>query len=101
MEVENCIDEIELELGLDANTPYTVMFEDQFGNIFDQDVTSDADGNLLIDTTTADFPEGLFATGRNLKIVITDQYVITQSWTHLYYEYDSICLTINDEANIR
>lgn len=101
MTVEICEDEIEFNFGLSPNTDYTVMFEDMFGNHFEQDITTDADGDFIIDTTTADFPEGTFATGRNLSIVIVTPYVIVETFLVNYIEYDSICFKIDDNSDLR
>ena len=99
--VESCLDEIVFELGLDATTNYTIKFADIFDNIYSQDVTTDADGDFTIDTTTADFPEGLFATTRDISVVVTDDLVgIAVKFTVDLIEYDSICLHVNNNVNI-
>ena len=101
--VESCLDEIVFQLGLDAlpnYAYYTIMFEDIFGNIYTQDVVTDINGDFTIDTTTADFPEGFFATTRDISVVVTDDNGLAVKFIVDLIEYDSICLHVNNNVNI-
>lgn len=65
--INPCVNEIYINLPLTANTPYIVTVTDHFGNEYQAEVETNADGAfyLYMDNTypytESDFPEGLFS----------------------------------------
>jgi len=58
---ENCGEEILLPTGLDPDTALAWQITDKFGNLYRGEGIVGADGNIVINTTTAaGFPDGLF-----------------------------------------
>jgi len=54
----SCYGLINLEVGLDANTSYTVFIQDKFVNYYTETIISDGIGSLLLNLDN--FPDGLF-----------------------------------------
>jgi len=56
--VPACQDVYTITAGLTADTDYVVVLTDHFSNQYIIDVTSDADGDLAIDMTSSEIPQG-------------------------------------------
>lgn len=97
-----CAETITVNAGLEPNTKYYVQLINRFGQIFEADFTTDAKGQVPIDTTQ--YPAGLFShTAGTFKLSIFKnpvQNAIPETLTLCDVEHTCVAITFTQVFSI-